>query len=61
MMDDLRFFVLFNSILVISGRWTDDDDEKLCATEPRLRLKSSPPHVRLEPRVIRSVDQWLTY
>ena len=35
---DLRFFVLFNSISVISGRWTDDD-ERLCAMELRLRLK----------------------
>ena len=29
-MDDLRFYVLFNSISVISGRWVDDN-ERLCA------------------------------
>ena len=32
-MDDMRFYVLFNSISVISGRWADDN-EKLCALEP---------------------------
>ena len=36
-MDDLQFYVLFNSISVISGRWADGN-ERLCATEPRLRL-----------------------
>ena len=29
-MDDLRLYVLFNSIPVISGRCSDDD-ERLCA------------------------------
>ena len=29
-MDDLRFYILFNSISVISGRWADDN-ERLCA------------------------------
>ena len=37
-MDDLRFYVPFNSISVISGRWADDY-ERLCAMEPRLRLR----------------------
>ena len=37
-MDDLRFYVLFNSVSVISGRWADDN-ERLCAMEPRLRLR----------------------
>ena len=37
-MDDLRFYVLFNSILVISGRFSDDN-EMLCAMEHRLRLR----------------------
>ena len=36
-MDDLRFYVLFNSVSVISGRWADDN-ERLCAMEPGLRL-----------------------
>ena len=37
-MDDLQFNVLFNSISVISGGW-EDDNERLCAMEPRLQLK----------------------
>ena len=31
-MDNLQFYVLFNSISVISGQWVNDD-EKLCAME----------------------------
>ena len=31
-LDDLRFYVLFNSISVISGRFLDDN-ERLCAME----------------------------
>ena len=38
-MDDLQFYVLFNSISVRSGRW-EFDNERLFATETRLRLKS---------------------
>ena len=37
-MDDLRFYVLFNCITVISGRWADDN-ERLCAMEPHLQLR----------------------
>ena len=37
-MDDLRFYVLFNSVSVISGRW-EVDNERLCAMERRLRLR----------------------
>ena len=37
-MDDLRLFDLFNSNLVISGRW-DVDNERLCAIRPRLHLR----------------------
>ena len=37
-MDDMRFFVLFNSISVISGLWADDN-ERLCAMEPLLRMR----------------------
>ena len=37
-MDDLRFYVLFNSISVISGRCLDDN-ERLCAMELRLRMR----------------------
>ena len=58
-MDDLRFYVLFNSISVISGQWAGDN-ERLCAMEPHLPLKRSSPQVRLEPGTARSVDQRLT-
>ena len=36
--DDLRFYVLFNSISVISWRW-EVDNERLCAMETYLRLR----------------------
>ena len=36
-MDDLRFYVFFNSIPVISGQCLDDN-ERLCAVELRRRL-----------------------
>ena len=36
--DGLQFYVIFNSISVISGRWTDDN-ERLCAMGSRLRLR----------------------
>ena len=39
-MGDMRFYVLFNSISVISGRW-EVDNERPCAMELRLRLKIS--------------------
>ena len=40
-MDDLRFYVLFDSVSVISGRCMDDI-ERLCAMElrsPRVRIE----------------------
>ena len=37
-MDDLRLYVLFNSVSVISGRFMDDN-ERLSAMELRLRLR----------------------
>ena len=37
-MDDMRFYVLFNSISAISGRWKVDN-EMLCAMELRLWLR----------------------
>ena len=37
-MDDLRFYVFFNRISVISGRWADDND-RLCAMETILGLR----------------------
>ena len=36
-MDDLRFYILFNSISVTSERWVDDN-ERLGAMEPCLQL-----------------------
>ena len=37
-MDDSRFYVLFNSVSVISGRCLDEN-ERLCAMELRLRYE----------------------
>ena len=59
-MDDLQVYVIFNSISVISGRWSDDN-ERLCAMESRLRLKRSSPQAGLEPTTARSVGQSLTH
>ena len=54
----MRFYVHFNSISVTAGRWKNDN-ERLCAMEPRLRLKRSPPRAELEPRTARLVGQRL--
>ena len=43
---DLRFYILFNSISVISGRFLDDN-ERMCAMELRPVEKVSP-RVRIE-------------
>ena len=43
----LRFYVLYNSILVLSGRCIGDN-EKLSAMEPRLRSKRSTLQAGLE-------------
>ena len=40
LMDDLRCYVLFNNILVISERV--GESERLCAKEPCLQLKRFP-------------------
>ena len=40
-MVDLQIYVLSNSISVISGWWTKDN-ERLCAMEPHLRLRRFP-------------------
>ena len=48
-MDDLKFYVLFNSISVISGRLADDN-ERLCAMEPRLRLRRFCPEQGSNPQ-----------
>ena len=59
-MDDFRFYVLYNSISVISGQWVGDNG-RLCAMEPYLRLKRSLPQAGLKPRAARSVCQHLIY
>ena len=38
-MDELRFYIVFNSISIISGRWEDDID-RMVAMEPRLGLQN---------------------
>ena len=58
-MDDWGFYVLFNSILVISGQWADDN-ERLCAMEPCLQLRIFR-LVGLGLRTDRSVGQRLTH
>ena len=59
-MNNLQFYVIFNSISVISGRWPGDN-KRLCAIESRLRLKRSVPLAMLEPGTARSVGQRLAY
>ena len=58
--DDWQFYVLFNRISVISGRWADDN-ERLCAMEPHLGLKRPSPHARLKLKNARSVSQGSTH
>ena len=59
-MDNLQFYVLFKCISVIRGQWLDDN-ERLCATEPRLLLERFPTHAELEPGNAGLVGQRLTY
>ena len=58
-MDDLRFYVLFNSISVISGQWVGDN-ERLCAMELFTVVKISP-QVGIKLGTPRSVGQDLTH
>ena len=58
-MDDLRVYVLFKSISVISGQWLDDN-ERLCAMEPDFQSERFPPQAGLEYRTIKSVGQSFT-
>ena len=46
-MDDLRFYVLFNSFLFISGR--SADDERLCAMETPFRIDKISPRAGIKP------------
>ena len=45
-------FTSFSTVFVISGRWMDDN-ERLCAMEPRLRLKRYPLQAGIEPGTAR--------
>ena len=53
-MDDLRFYVLFNGISVISGRWADDNKKAVCNGTPFTAEKISP-RAGLEHGTARSV------
>ena len=57
---NLRLYLFFNSISVISGRWAGDN-EKLCPMEPSLRLERSQPRAGIGPRTTRSIGQCLIY
>ena len=57
---DLQFYVLFNSISVISGQWIGDN-ERLCAMKPCLHLKRFSPQAEIEPGTTGSAGQCLTY
>ena len=48
----LHFYVPLNSISVILGLWIDDN-ERLYAMKPRLRLNRFPPPASLEPGTAR--------
>ena len=52
-MDDLRFYVLFNSISVISGQCSDDN-ERLSAMKTPFTVEKISPRVRIE---LGSLDQ----
>ena len=45
--DDMRSFVLLNSISVISGQW-EVDNERLCAMKLRLLVEKISPRARIE-------------
>ena len=49
LMDDFRFYVLFNGLSAVSARCAGDN-ESLCVMEPHLRLKRSPPRAGLGSR-----------
>ena len=59
-MDGFRFYVLFNSIPVISGRLREIDKERLCAMKPRIRLRKFRLDRGLKSGTAGSVGQRLT-
>ena len=46
-MEDLQFYILFNSISVISGQ-CEGDNEKLCAVETKENIRFLPPAIELQ-------------
>ena len=46
--NDLRFYIIFHGISVISGRG-GSDNERPCAIEPRLLMERIPPPAGFEP------------
>ena len=58
-MDDLLFYVLFNSISIILGLM-GGDNKMLYAMEARLRLKRFPTRAGLDPGTARSAGQRIT-
>ena len=57
--DDLQFYILFNSISVVSETW-EGDNEMLCAMETSLRFKRFMPP-KTELRTVRLASQPLTH
>ena len=53
-MDELRFYVLFNTISVISGRWADDN-ERLYAFNSPFTIDKILPLAGLQLGIARSV------
>ena len=58
-MDDLRFYVLFNTISVISERWAKHN-ERLCANCTPFTIEKYAPQAGRELTIARSVGQRLT-
>ena len=59
-MDDLRFYILFDSISVISGQWEVDDEKVVCNGTPFMVWKILP-QAGLKLGTPRSVGQCLTH
>ena len=52
----MKFYVLFNGVLIISGRW-EADNERLCAMKPVYGVEHISPEVGIELGTARSVRQ----
>ena len=58
-MDDLQFYILFNSISLLSGWWVSDN-ERVC-NGTLIMIEKFSPQEGLEPGTTRSVGQVLTH